>query len=132
MRRVFPSQYRGEILTRDPALLSCFSLPSTGQRVSLDIVAVVTARSVTRQGIDLSELRSRAKAEARRKELEQFKSTVQSARSSQAHQRLTKLPSELDQNQLPGTSSTRKDSSPVKVSVILTCTYCRYLFSRAH
>jgi hypothetical protein len=73
----------------------------------------------TRQGLELSELRSRAIKDAHRKESERFKATVQSARLSQVHPpRLKKASLELDQNQVPGTSSIRRDSSPVKVSAI--------------
>jgi len=73
---------------------------------------------INRQGLDLSELRSRAKEEAHRKESEQFKATVQSTRISPAQpQRSKKSPLKLDRNQLSGTSRTRKDSSPVKVCV---------------
>ncbi|OJA11666.1 hypothetical protein AZE42_06484, partial [Rhizopogon vesiculosus] len=65
------------------------------------------------QGIELFELRSGAKEEARRKESEQFKATVQSSRLLQA-QWLKKSPLESDQNSVPRTPRTRKDSSPVK------------------
>ncbi|KAG0699729.1 ATP11-domain-containing protein [Suillus ampliporus] len=61
------------------------------------------------RGLELSELRTQAKEEARRKEV----ASVKSARLSQAHpQRLDKSP--LERSKVSGTSSTRKDSSPVK------------------
>ncbi|KAG2045265.1 ATP11 protein-domain-containing protein [Suillus americanus] len=66
---------------------------------------------ITRQGLELSELRTRAKEAARRKEV----ANVKSAQLSQAHpQRLDKSPSELVRSKVSGTSSNRKDSSPVK------------------
>jgi ATP synthase F1 complex assembly factor 1 len=63
------------------------------------------------QGLELSELRKQAKEAAHRKEV----ANVKSARLSQARpQRLDKSPSELVRSKVSGTSSTRKDSSPVK------------------
>ncbi|KAG2070708.1 ATP11-domain-containing protein [Suillus decipiens] len=66
---------------------------------------------ITRQGLELSELRARAKEEAHRKEV----ANIKSARLSQVHPRkLDKSPPELVSSKVSGTSSTRKDSSPVK------------------
>ncbi|KAG1908496.1 ATP11-domain-containing protein [Suillus fuscotomentosus] len=63
------------------------------------------------QGLELTELRTRAKEAARRKEV----ANVKSARLSQAHpQRLNKSPSEMVRSKVSGTSGVRKDSSPVK------------------
>jgi ATP synthase F1 complex assembly factor 1 len=81
---------------------------------------------ITRQGLELSELRKQAKEAAHRKEV----ANVKSARLSQARpQRLDKSPSELVRSKVSGTSSTRKDSSPVKVSVTCVIVSCAILIS---
>ncbi|KAG1749633.1 ATP11 protein-domain-containing protein [Suillus paluster] len=72
---------------------------------------MVPLHGIIRQGLELSELRTRATEEARRKEV----AKVKSARLSQAQPpRLDKSPSELDRSKVSGSSRSRKDSSPVK------------------